>query len=92
MNQFSDFQKEFRREKGQSKKDQVHQETIESDEEITETFIITKKQKLQPNWKTNKGRPRLRPIEKVSSNEEQVDKEIITDSEEDFEDIISEPK
>ncbi len=36
MNQFSDFQKEFRKEKNITKRANIHKEVIDSEEEVTE--------------------------------------------------------
>lgn len=43
MNQFTAFSKEFKKESRLGKKETLHSEVIDSEEEITETFIITKK-------------------------------------------------
>lgn len=44
INQFTSFQKEFKNEIKQGKYQTSKSEVIDSDEEITETLIITKKQ------------------------------------------------
>ena len=81
MNQFSDFQKEFKKERNLAKRNPIHKEVIDSEEEITQSVVVTKKQKIQPNKKTPKANARLKAVERCTPKKELEKSEFIEESE-----------